>query len=237
MMKIIVFSILFLPSVCFGQDSFKDRLKEAERQREDWEASQQEAIKRWRKDMQKDRQLIQKYFKSDLFKRFDKEIEKVLKSSDPGLFQNFFDDKNIDKLLSGSGLKKALGEGDFRWIETPTQKILILKMNLKENAPFEIKIENNHIVVKGEVVEEKEQKTSAGSNYYKATRKVDRTFSVPSGVDPEKVSFEDKGGEILVKLPKTKVSDIYNRDNRLRPKKKISPVISPIPKAEGDTTI
>jgi hypothetical protein len=228
--------VLFSAS-SFSEEGLEDRRKEAEKQRQQWEAEQQEAIKRWRKDMQKDRLLIQKYFKSDLFKRFDKEIEKVLKSSDPGLFQKFFDDKNIDKLIKGSGLSKGLGEEDFHWIETPTQKILILKMSLKENAPFEIKIENNHIIVKGEVVEKKEQRTTSGSNYFMASRLVERTFSVPSGVDPSKVSFENKTGQILIQLPKSKVSDIYKRDLRLRPKKSNDPAIKPLPKSDGDTTI
>ncbi|MFT6069281.1 MAG: hypothetical protein ACJAT2_003470 [Bacteriovoracaceae bacterium] len=236
-MKKILLLILIFSSALWAQSNKDERYKEAQRQRSLWEKEQEEAIKRWREDMQKDRLLIQKYFKSDLFKQFDKEIEKVLKSTDPGLFQNFFDDKNIDRLLKGSDISSDLEEGDFRWIETPLEKILILKMDLKEDAPFEIKIENNHIILKGEVVEEKEEKTEAGSNYYKKSRTVMRTFSVPSGVDASKVKFENKGGKILIKLPKTKVSDIYKRDKRLRPKKKKVPAITPLPKSDGDITI
>ncbi len=236
MIKILLINIL-LSSTLFAEDRREDRYKEAEKQRALWEIEQEEAVKRWRKDMQKDRLLIQKYFKGDLFKQFDKEIEKVLKSSDPGSFQNFFDKKNVDKLLKGSKVTNNLGEGDFRWIETPLEKILILKMTLKEDAPFEIKIENNHIILKGEVTQEREQRTGTGSHFYKKSRTVMRTFSVPSGVDQTRVEFENKAGKILIKLPKTKVSDIYKRDKFLRPKKKLGPKISPLLKSDGDITI
>jgi hypothetical protein len=174
MKRIFSLLLIFLSLASFSEDNLQERLKEEEAKRTEWEKEQQAAIKRWRRDMHKDRQLIQKYFKGDLFKQFDKEIQKVLKSSDPGLFQNFFDDKNIDKLLKSSGLSGALDAGDFRWIETPKEKILILKINLKENAPFEIKIENNHIVIKGQLTETKEQKTGSGSNYYKSSRAIER---------------------------------------------------------------
>lgn len=233
----LILFFIFISAPLFCEEDFEVRRLEQEKQLREWEAEQQEAIKRWRKDMEKDRQLIQKYFKGDIFKQFNKEIDKVLKSTDPGLFQNFFDDKNIDKLLKGSGLSNGLKEGDFRWIETPLEKILILKMKLKEDAPFEIKIENNHIIIKGEITETIDQKTEAGTNYFKADRQIKRTFSVPSGVDASRVKFEYKAGEIFVKLPKTDVSDIYKRDKRLRPKKKKSPSVRPIPKSEGDITI
>ena len=162
----LILFFIFISTSLFCEEDFEARRLEQEKQLREWEAEQQEAIKRWRKDMEKDRQLIQKYFKGDIFKQFNKEIDKVLKSTDPGLFQNFFDDKNIDKLLKGSGLSSGLKEGDFRWIETPLEKILILKMKLKEDAPFEIKIENNHIIIKGEITETIDQKTEAGTNFF-----------------------------------------------------------------------
>lgn len=239
--------ILFflLNSLCFAQsDDFKRRQAEAERQRIEWEKEQEEAVKRWRKEMENDRALIQKYFKNDLFKKFDKEVEKVLKSFDPGAFQKFFDDDNFDKMFDQVNPSQGLAEGDYRWIETPKEKILILKMTITEDAPFDIKIENNHIVVKGSIVKKREQKTSQGSNFYESRQTISKTFPIPNDVDGDKAQFENKNGEIRIKLPKKKVSDLYKRDKRMVPKKlKLTPRtpkrpgLRPIPKSDSDLTI
>lgn len=242
-MKYLLFFILFT-SVCSAQsDDYKRRRAEAERQRVEWEKEQEEAVKRWRDQMKDDRKLIQKYFKSDLFKNFDKEVEKVLKSFDPSAFQQFFDDDNFNKMIDKARLGRGLKEGDFRWIETPKQKILILKMTMKENSPFDIKIENNHIIVKGSIVEKIEQRTSQGSNFFERTRKINKTFPVPNDVDGNKAQFETKAGEVHIKLPKKKISDLYKRDKKLNPpsikkkKPRTKPGLRPIPKSDSDLTI
>lgn len=242
-MKYLLFFILFT-SICSAQsDSFKRRQKEAQRQRIEWEKEQQEAVKRWREQMQTDRALIRKYFKGDLFKKFDKQVDKVLKSFDPGSFQKFFDDDNFDKMLKHGKPSKGLSEGDFRWLETPKEKILVLKMTMAKDSPLDIKIENNHIVVKGTVIEKKEQKTSQGSNFYEISRDINKTFPVPRDVDGNRAQFEFKAGEVLIKLPKKQVSDLYKRDKKLNPipKKEQAPqdkpALRPIPKSKSDLTI
>lgn len=240
-----IFLLFIMTTTCFAQsEDFKQRQERAERQRREWEKEQQEAVKRWREQMEQDRALIQKYFKSDLFKQMDKEVEKVLKSFDPGAFQKFFDDDNFDKMFDKAKPFKGLREGDSRWIETPKEKILILKMTMPEDAPFEIKIENDHIIVKGTIIEKREQKTSQGTNFYETRRSVNKTFPVPRDVDADRAQFENKAGEVLIKLPKKKVSDLYDRDLKMKPKKqnpKVNPPtrpgLKPIPKSEGDLTI
>ncbi len=247
-MKYIIF-FLISSSLCFAQsEDFKKRQEEAARQRAQWEKEQQEAVKRWREQMEADRALIQKYFKSDLFKQMDKEVEKVLKSFDPGAFQKFFDDDNFDKMFDRAKPFAGLDDGDSRWLETPKERILILKMTMPEDAPFEIKIENNHIIVKGTIIKKKEQRTAQGTNFYETRQSINKTFPVPSDVNPDKAKFENKAGEILIKLPKKKVADLYKRDRKMNlrprtPKVKpnqnppVRPGLKPIPKSSGDLTI
>lgn len=250
-----LFLILFffsLPSFSQTQsDEYKRRRAEAERQRKEWEKEQKEAVKRWREQMESDRQLLERYFKSDLFKKFDKDIDKVLKSFDPGAFQKFFDDDHFNMMIDKIDRTQGLGEGDYRWLETPKEKILILKMTMPDDAPFDIKIENNHIVVKGTIIEKKEQRTAQGTNFYETTRTINKTFPVPSDVDGDKAQFESKPGEVLIKLPKKNVADLYKREqkmNPLPPPSKKKPMktpqnsprkngLRPIPKSDSDLTI
>ncbi len=67
----LILLFIFISAALLCEEDFEARRLEQEKQLREWEAEQQEAIKRWRKDMEKDRQLIQKYFKGDIFKQFN----------------------------------------------------------------------------------------------------------------------------------------------------------------------
>ena len=204
---------LFLIPLCLAQTS-----KLNDKQQEAWKKNQAEGVKKWRKQMAQDRQFIQKYFKSDLFKKFDKEIEKVLKGFDAaGSIQNFLGNGGLHKVFKGN---KALKHSDYRWIETPVQRILILKMSILESKPFEIKIESDQIIIKGTVIEKREQVTAQGSNFFESSRYIEENFQVPRDVDSNRAVINQSKGEILIKIPKKKI-----------------PGLKAVPKSKDDVTI
>ena len=68
---------------------------------------------------------------------------------------------------------------------------------------IEVTLRNGNIVIKGEKLEEKEEKSK---NYYVQERQFgsfERAFAIPEGVDADKISATFKKGVLTVTLPKT----------------------------------
>jgi len=78
---------------------------------------------------------------------------------------------------------------------------------------IEVKLVNGNLTIKGEKKEEHEEKKK---DYYLSERKFgsfERSFTVPEGVDADKIEASFKKGVLTVKLPK--------KPEAVKPKKKI----------------
>ena len=81
---------------------------------------------------------------------------------------------------------------------------LVVEVDLPGFRPedIEIEIKNNHLIIKGEVKEEKEQKEK---NFWQKERrygKIQRTIKLPLAVDEEKAEAGFKNGVLKIILPK-----------------------------------
>jgi HSP20 family protein len=101
--------------------------------------------------------------------------------------------------------------GDIRWGKVPAVDIAEGKQGYEITAELpgideknvEVKYANGMLTIKGEKRDEREEKKE---NYYLSERtygSFQRSFSVPEGVDPDKVEASFKSGVLTVKLPKT----------------------------------
>ncbi|MFI5014746.1 MAG: Hsp20/alpha crystallin family protein [Hyphomicrobiales bacterium] len=72
-----------------------------------------------------------------------------------------------------------------------------------DDKNIEVKLSNGSLVIKGEKQEQKEEKDS---NYYLSERRFgsfQRSFTLPEGVDAQKIDATFKNGVLNVTLPKT----------------------------------
>jgi HSP20 family protein len=82
-----------------------------------------------------------------------------------------------------------------------------------EPANVEVKVANGLLTIKGEKKEEKEEKKE---NYYLSERRFgsfQRSFSVPAGVDADKIEASFKNGVLAITLPKT--SETIEREKKI----------------------
>jgi len=169
--------------------------------------------------MRDSRRIIEQFLSDEMFTDMHQQFEDMMKQFDNGNadpFEQFFDEKTIEKLFGGGRGSKAfgmLGTGQSRWIETPKERILILKIESTKDNPIDFKIENSMITISGKI--------SKDSNRGVSTHQFKRSFSIPEDCDPSAAKYENKDGEILIKFPKIAIKD------DLRPVKPES----------GDTTI
>lgn len=185
--------------------------------------TRQERRERLRLQMQRQvrdsRRIIEQFLSDEMFTDMHQQFEDMMKQFDNGNadpFEQFFDDKTIEKLFGGKRGSKAfgmLGTGQSRWIETPKERILVLKIESTKDNPIDFKIEDAKITISGKV--------ARTSNRGITSHNFKRSFNIPKDCDPAGAKFENKDGEILIKFPKIALKD------RLEPVKPDS----------GDTTI
>lgn len=156
--------------------------------------------------MKKDREMIERFMNDDVFKKFDQMFEKMVQDLDQGKFeglQQFFDPKNFDQFLGDSELAKNLGLGEGKWIENPSERILVLKIARKEEEPLKIDIKDGKVLVSGEVTTSEERTDLRGRRtVVESMRKIDQSYLIPGDVDASNPKFENKDGSILIRFAK-----------------------------------
>lgn len=159
-----------------------------------------------RAKMKKDRELIENFMNDDLFKKFDKMFEQMTKDIDEGHFeslQKFFEQGHFNNFLGDSGLFDNLGLGQGKWIENREERILVLKINKKDEEPLNIEIKDSKVTVSGEVSTTMKNPL-AGANAPEITtkRKINQSYIIPGDVDATKPKFENKDGSLFIRFTK-----------------------------------
>jgi HSP20 family molecular chaperone IbpA len=158
-----------------------------------------------RRGLNRDRELIRKMLGGDrYFQEIEKEFEELMNQFHKGSFDSFFKDDNFDKFFKKWQPQRRLNSNEFRWIETPTEKILIFKGKPAKNSPLSIKVENGIITISGTVVSENEVKLPTGGiSKSFSSSSFSKSFSVPPDTDSTKAVIDNNiNGEIVIKLPK-----------------------------------
>ncbi|MCO4794080.1 MAG: Hsp20 family protein [Bacteriovoracaceae bacterium] len=206
--------------------------------------SRDEINERFRKSLmdkfKNDRKVIEKMLGGGLFKQFDKKLEDMLKQFDNGLYQQFekdmnkfFDDENFDQIFKNANPYQFMNAGEFKWIETPKERILILKSEFPKDAPLDIKIENGKVHLKGKVMKQGTWMDNGQVISGKRAVDFDRKISIPRDVHFDKASFDKKDGNIIIKFPKK-----YIQKAPLKKKKKSSgKKLKPLKRQEGERKI
>lgn len=176
----------------------------------------------------------------------DRQIEEIMKAREEMIksllndsaFSNFDDrfDDLVKKFQQDSfggmpGMDMGAVVGEYDWRETDTHQTLMLKVKQIKDKPLDIKIEKGQINLKGDVESVSENPSKKSKHISKVH--FERSFSIPDGVDQTNPEFENKGGELLIKFKKLKVSKtspkMNKKDSTDRPK--------PIGKDADDLTI
>ncbi len=213
MFKLIV--LMLLTTSLYGQTPAPKTPRQPETRQERRERMRTQM----REQMRDSRRIINQFLNDDMFTDMHKQFEDMVKQFEDGRtdqFDQFFDDKAIERLFGGLRGSKAfgmLGSGQSRWIETPREKILVLKLEASKDTPIDFKIENSSITISGNI----EKQTSMGVS----KRSFKKSFNIPPDCDPTGAKFENKEGEILIKFPK-----LVAKDGRL-----------PVKPDSGDSTI
>lgn len=173
---------------------------------------QSKALNNWQQQLKKDRETIRQMLGVDMFTGFDQRFEKLLEdfyAKKDGDIDKFFEDDQFDQFLDLWHPFDGMKNMDERWIETPQSRILVFKIpgnNKKQSdqqpPPVDIKIEKGLIHISGKTITE----TKFGNSVSTSTSSFQQVFQVPDDVDANKVEFENKNGEILIKFPKSKIA-------------------------------
>jgi len=85
-----------------------------------------------------------------------------------------------------------------------TENELVLKADLPEvkAEEIEVRVEDSTLTIKGERKFERDETTRGYHRIERSYGAFERSFTVPTSVDPEKVAAEYKNGVLTVKLPK-----------------------------------
>jgi HSP20 family molecular chaperone IbpA len=177
---------------------------------------------------EREMEMIRKLLGADHFKQMDERLEMLMKkfmhNNDNDDIDKFFDRSNFDKFMHDWNPHQGLDDGESHWMETPTERILILKLKQTKDSPINIKIQNNTISVSGKNTEKSAQGTSISS--------FSKSHSVPNDVDANSAEIENKNGDIQVRFKKlTSVKKISE------PKKNKSPDLRPLKKGADDEVI
>lgn len=199
--------ILLFPFVLLAQEPTP--VPKPERTPETREQRRERMRAQMREQMSESRRILQQFLSDDMFSSMRQQFEQMMDQMEKGSmdsYDQFFDDKVMERLFRGQFGRSAfgsLGSGQSRWIETPKERTLILKLESAKNAPIDFKIEGNQLTISGEV----ERKLPNGVSKSKFTK----SFSIPSDCDPGGAKFENKDGEILIKFPKIQASHKPNK--------------------------
>jgi HSP20 family protein len=104
--------------------------------------------------------------------------------------------------------------GDFSWGKVPAVDItdtdkgyeITAELPGMDEKNIEVKFSEGTLTIKGEKKDEKDEKEEKRKDYYLSERhygSFQRSFSVPDGVDADKVEASFKSGVLTVTLPKT----------------------------------
>lgn len=173
-----------------------------------------------------------------------KQIEEIMRARDE-MFKMLLDDNSMGSLekkmeemikrfdQTGAFDLSALSTsdiGEYDWIDTPTHKILKLKIKQAKDQPLDIKIEQGMIRLKGQT----ESKIGSGKSVSKSIVNFERSFSIPQDVDQTNPEFENKDGEVHIKFKKlSSVKKMSNPKN----KGKIENERMPVTPDNGDLSI
>jgi HSP20 family molecular chaperone IbpA len=173
-------------------------------------------------------EMIRKLIGADHFKQMDERLEMLMKkfmnSNDNDDIEKFFDRSHFDKFMQDWNPHQGLDEGETHWMETPTERILILKLKQTKDSPIDIKIQNNIINVSGKNIIKSGQGTSISS--------FSKSESVPTDVDANSAEIENKNGDIQVRFKKLTAAK-----KMPGPKKKATPDLLPLKKGLDDEVI
>ena len=152
-----------------------------------------------RSQMQESKRILEQFLSDDMFSSMRQQFKQMMEQMEKGSldsYDQFFDDKVLERLFRGQrgNAFGALGSGQSRWIETPQERTLVLKLEVAKDQPIDFKIEGSRLTIATEV----ERKIGGGVSRQSFTR----VFEIPSDCDPSKAKFENKDGEILIRFPK-----------------------------------
>jgi len=187
--------------------------------------------------IKRDRQVIEKMLGGGLFKQFDKQLEDMLKQFDNGFYKQFeddmnkfFEDENFDKIFKNSNPYQFMGYGEYKWIETPKERILIFKQEIAEDEPLDIKIENGKVKFKGKALKQTTWMENGQIMQGKKAIAFEREVMIPTDVHHEKAKFEKKDGNIQIRFPKKYVYEPKKADPKFRK-------LKPLKRQEGEKKI
>lgn len=148
-----------------------------------------EQLKRQIDEVMKAREEMLKSLMDDSFSgEFEKRMEDMMKrfgGIGPGNPFDQFDSQAI---------------GSYDWEETPTEKILKIKVTQSKDQPLDIKIENGMISIKGIA----ETLSGTGANKIKSRINFQKSFSLPTDIDQSNPDFKnnEKLGELWITFKK-----------------------------------
>lgn len=105
-------------------------------------------------------------------------------------------------------LRLGSGENLHTWFpatdvsETPEQLILRLEVPGLARDDIKLSVENNMLAVRGE---KRQETATEGENFYRCERaygSFERSFALPSHVDPERVKASIEDGVLTIRLPR-----------------------------------
>jgi len=191
----------------------------ATRKPETREERRQRMRTQMREQMRESRRILQQFLNDDMFTGLRQQFEQMMEQMESGStdsFDQFFDDDVMERLFRGQQGRNAFGSmttGQSRWIETPKDRTLILKLEAAKDNPIDFKIEGSRLTISGHMSRRHPQGV--------AKQSFTKTFEIPADCDPTQAKFENKDGEILIKFPK-----LIAKDGRL-----------PVKPTENDSTI
>lgn len=200
----------------------------------------QEEIKSWKSQIDKNRQVIRELLGVDMLGDVSKRFEQLMEKFGDEDMEKFFKDDHFDRFMDNWNPFEGLSDGSSHWMETPKERILIFKHKVPKNAPLDIKIHKGRINIKGK----SETSHEIAGVKSKSISSFEQSYSIPDDVDASKASFENKEGEVLIKLPKKiagktdfKKLDLKKSSKTYQDEKKEDEDLKPLIPSEGDITI
>lgn len=172
--------------------------------------------------MQRDHERIRKMLWGDRIESYDefnKHFEEILKKFHNGSFEDFFKDENFNQFFERMDPYSHMNSGEAHWMETPKERILILKIETPKDSPLNIKIEKGLINISGEMERIREQKDAEGKVTHKSrsVTSFNQTFSVPRDVNEGSAKIENDKGEIKIRFTKSTGIDSKPSQDSLKP--------------------